>query len=484
VGYNAGVIPSTSLRIGTTAVSKELAMRRLLLPALFLPLVALAVTAPPSTRPLSAAQPLAPTFHKDVLPILQKHCQECHRPGAIAPMSLLTYTETRPWARAIANAVKTKAMPPWFADPTVGKFKNDRALDEHELATLVAWVENGGVEGDAKDAPAPVSFGDGWTIGTPDIVVTMTKPIEIPATGILDQSYVLARAHFEKDVWVKAAEVRPGNPKVVHHMKAWIRPAGSSFMAGAPEGVLYNPPPAQAGAVGGGGPQNIPVSATGYIPMQDILAKYNPGVEGQDFTTGNAAKFIAAGSDIVFEVHYTANGTPQTDQSSVGIVLADGPPRQRHLTITGTNQRQFEIPPGAANYEIKAESTIDEPAKLVWVQPHMHYRGKDYELRVVYPSGEEKVVVKVPNYRFDWQVGYELAEPIDLPTGAVLKTVSHYDNSSRNKFNPDPNKTITFGLQSWDEMNVSFMGIVIDAKADPNTAFRGGRRRPPTSQQQ
>ncbi len=215
-------------------------MRRLLLPALFLPLVAIAVTTPLSTRPLSASAfavqasadkalarqsqlataAAAPTFHKDVLPILQKHCQECHRPGAIAPMSFLTYKEARPWARAIANAVKTKAMPPWFADPTVGAFKNARALTENELTTITAWVEHGGAEGDVNDAPAPVSFGDGWTIGTPDIVVTMTKPIEIPATGILDQSYVLARAHFDKDVWVKAAEVRPGNPKVVHHMKA------------------------------------------------------------------------------------------------------------------------------------------------------------------------------------------------------------------------------------------------------------------------
>ncbi len=458
-------------------------MRRILLPAFVLPLVALAVATPMSPQPLAAATS-APTFTKDVLPILQKNCQECHRPGAIAPMSFVTYKETRPWARAIANAVKTKEMPPWFADPTVGAFKNARALTEDQLATITAWVEGGAIEGEASDAPAPVSFGDGWTIGTPDIVVTMTKPIEIPATGVVDQSYVLARAHFEKDVWVKAAEVRPGNPKVVHHMKAWIRPKGSSFMSGAPEGVLYNPPPAEAGTVGSGGPQAIPVSSTGYIPMQDILAKYNPGVAGQDFTTGNAAKFIAAGSDIVFEVHYTTNGEPQTDQSSVGIVLADGPPQQRHLTITGTNQRQFEIPPGDAHYEIKAESTVDEPAKLVWVQPHMHYRGRYYELKVVYPSGEEKMVVRVPNYRFDWQVGYELAEPVELPQGAVLKTVSYYDNSSRNKFNPDPSKTITFGLQSWDEMNVSFMGIIIDAKADPNKAFRGGRRRPPTSSQQ
>jgi mono/diheme cytochrome c family protein len=459
-------------------------MRRLLLSAFLLLAVALAVAPTLATSPLAAAAPAAPTFTKDVLPILQKNCQTCHRPGAIAPMSFLTYAETRPYAKAIVNAVRTRSMPPWFADPTVGRFKNTRVLGADDIATIAAWVEKGAPEGDAKDTPAAVDFGDGWTIGKPDIVVTMTKPIELPATGVLDQSYVLARAHFDRDVWVAAAEVRPGNPAVVHHMKAWIRPPGSSWMKDAPEGVLFNPPPAQAGTLGSAGPQTLPASSTGYIPMQDILAKYNPGVAGQDFTTGGAAKFIAAGSDIVFEVHYTTNGQAQSDRSSVGLVLAKAAPLQRHLTITGLNERRFEIPPGAANYEILAESIIDEPAKLVWVQPHMHYRGKDYALKVVYPSGEEKLVVRVPNYRFDWQVGYELAEPIDLPKGAVLKTVSHYDNSRGNKFNPDPTKTIRFGLQSWDEMNVSFMGIVIDAKADPNNAFRGGRRRPQTSPQQ
>lgn len=457
-------------------------MRRLALVALAL-LVAIAVAASLSSASTAAAAPENPTFNKDVLPILQKNCQECHRPGAIAPMSFVTYNDTRPWARSIANAVKTKAMPPWFGDPAVGRFKNARSLSDEEVATIAAWVEKGAVEGDAKDKPAPATFTDGWTIGKPDIVVTMTKDISIPATGVLDQSYVLARAHFDKDVWVKAAEVRPGNAKVVHHMKAWIRPPGSTWMKDAPEGVLYNPPPSQGGDLGSGGPQALPPSATGYIPVQDILAKYNPGVAGQDFTTGNAAKFIAAGSDIIFEVHYTANGEPQTDRSSVGIVMAPAAPAQRHLTITGLSGRNFAIPPGDANYEITADTTIGEPAKLVWVQPHMHYRGKDYDLKVVYPSGEEMDLLRVPRYRFDWQVGYELAEPIVLPRGAVLKTVSHYDNSRGNKFNPDPTKTIRFGLQSWDEMNVSFMGIIIDAKADPNKAFRE-RRRPATAQQQ
>jgi hypothetical protein len=450
-------------------------MRRSIVPALFLFLVAIAVTAPPAIQPLSAAPPAVPTFNKDVLPILQKNCQECHRTGAIAPMSFLTFKETRPYARAIAKSVLNRTMPPWFADPTVGHFENARFLSGSDIAILTAWAEKGALEGDAKDKPAPVVFVDGWTIGKPDIVVTMPKDIEIPATGVVDQSNVLVSAHFDKDVWVKSAEVLPGNPRAVHHMKAWIRPPGSSWMKDAPEGVMYRPPRGAAG-FDGVAPPPPPLSATGYRPAQDILAKYNPGVEGQEFTTGGAAKFIAAGSDIVFEVHYTATGKPETDRSSVGIVLADGPPARRHLTTTAISEREFEIPAGAPRHEVRAETIVNEPVKLVWVQPHMHYRARDYELTVVYPSGEEKTVLRVPNYRFDWQIGYELAEPLDLPKGAKFKTVAHYDNSPANKFNPDPTVNVRYGAQSWDEMHVTFVGVLIDAKSNPARTFGAARR--------
>jgi len=448
-------------------------MRRLLVPALFVSLVILSVGTPLTTSAVSAAVPAAPTFNKDILPILQKNCQGCHRPGAIAPMSFLTFKDTRPYAKAIAKAVVGRTMPPWFADPTIGHFENAKVLSEDEIATIAAWAEKGAVEGHAKDKPAPVIFNDGWTIGKPDIVVTMPKDIEIPATGVIDQSNVLVYARFEKDMWVKAAEVRPGNPRAVHHMKAWIRPPNSNWMKDAPEGALYSPP---RGAIGTDGPPQVAaLSATGYRPAQDILAKYNPGVEGQEFATGNAAKFIAAGSDIVFEVHYTATGKPETDRSSVGIVLADGPPQQRHLTTTAISARDFEIPAGAPNHEVRGETIVNEAAKLVWIQPHMHYRARNYELTIVYPTGKEETILRVPNYRFDWQVGYELAEPIDLPKGTKFKTVAHYDNSRANKFNPDPTKNVRYGAQSWDEMHVTFVGVLIDAKTNPARTFGSGR---------
>jgi hypothetical protein len=449
-------------------------MRRLLVPAFFLFLMVFAVVAPLGTSAVSAAGPSNPTFNKEILPILQRNCQECHRPGAIAPMSFLTFQETRPYARAIAKAVAGRTMPPWFADPAIGHFENAKVLSESEIATLVAWADKGAVEGNPEDRPAPRTFSEGWTIGNPDIVVTMPKDVDLPATGIIDQQNVLVYAHFEKDMWVKAAEVRPGNPRAVHHMKAWIRPPNSLWMKDAPEGVLYSPP---RGGVGTDGPPQVAaLSSTGYRPVQDILAKYNPGVEGQEFATGDAAKFIAAGSDIVFEVHYTATGKPETDRSSVGIVLADGPPRQRHLTTTAISARDFEIPAGSPDTVVRGETVVNEPAKLVWIQPHMHYRAKTYELTVVYPSGEEKTVLRVPNYRFDWQVGYELAEPLELPKGTKFKTVAHYDNSTANRFNPDPTKTVKYGAQSWDEMHVTFVGILIDAKTNPARTFAAGGR--------
>ena len=450
-------------------------MRRVILSALFAMLVAVAVAWPPSVS-VYAAPPATPTFNKDILPVLQTQCQECHRPNSIAPMSFMTYKETRPYARAIEKAVVGRTMPPWFADPSVGHFKNTKLLSEAEIELFAVWAKNGAPEGDARDKPAPVQFAEGWTIGTPDIVVQFPKAIALPATGVIDQSNLVVRARFERDMWVKAAEVKPGNAKVVHHMKAIIRPPNSTWLAHVPEGELYVP---QRGE--GLDTSTQTPSKTGPLPVQDILAKYNPGVAGQSFTVGGAAKFIAAGSDIVFEIHYTTTGKPETDRSMVGIVLAEAPPAARHLTVTGTNNGRIDIPPGEPNYQIDAEATLAADAKLVWVQPHQHYRGRYFEMHVVYPDGERKMVLRVPNYRFDWQVGYELAEPLDLPKGTRLETLGRYDNSAANKFNPDPSARVRFGLQSNDEMHVAFMGVIVDTKADPTKIFVPRRRPGPTN---
>ena len=451
-------------------------MQRVVMSAL-LAVVLIAASTWQPVGAVQAASPATPTFNKDVLPVLQRQCQECHRPNSIAPMSFMTYKDTRPYARAIEKAVVARTMPPWFADPSVGHFKNTKLLTDAEIDIISSWAKNGAPEGDPKDKPAPVEFADGWTIGKPDIIVRFPKEVHLPATGVIDQSNLVVRARFERDMWVKAAEVKPGNARVVHHMKAIIRPPNSTWLANVPEGELYVP------QRGEGGDRSTPQpSASGPLPVQDILAKYNPGVAGQNFTVGGAAKFVAAGSDIVFEIHYTTTGKPETDRSMVGIVLADAPPSVRHLTVTGTNNANIDIAPGDPNYEIQGEATLAADAKLVWVQPHQHYRGRYFEMQVEYPNGERKTVLRVPNYRFDWQVGYELAEPLDLPKGTKLLTVGRYDNSAANKFNPDPSARVRFGLQSNDEMHVAFMGVLVDATADPRGIFMRRGRPVPAAQ--
>jgi len=399
----------------------------------------------------SNAAPPTPsvTFYKDVLPVLQKQCQSCHRPGEVAPMSFLTYKETRPWASAIKSAVVTNKMPPWFADTSVGHFSNERRLTDTERATLVAWAESGAAEGDAKDRPSPVEFADGWTIGKPDIVVEMPNDIPIPATGIVNINSVFVKVNFPKDLWVQAAEIRPGNRQVVHHMKAWVQ---------YPDRTVRALNGADAPMTDGG-------------RSRDMLCKYNPGLAGQNFTVGDAAKFIPAGSDIVFETHYTSNGKATTDRSKVGIVLAKAPPKQRFFTTGALSNHTFTIPAGDPNYELKTEIVLSQPVQLTWLQPHMHMRGKSYQVRAIYPTGESEILLKVPRYDYNWQVGYEFAKPVPLPKGTRLESIAHFDNSVNNPANPDPTRDVPYGAQTWDEMSVGFFSVVVDVNTDPLLLF-------------
>jgi hypothetical protein len=402
------------------------------------------------------ANAATPTFDKDVLPILQAHCQECHRSGEMAPMSLLTYTDARPWAKAMKTAVVTEKMPPWFADPNYGHFANDRRLSKTEIDTLVAWADNGAPEGDAKDAPPPRTFQDGWNI-KPDMIIEMPKEFHVAATGTINYQNILVNAHFTEDTWVVAAEMRAGNPKVVHHMRAIVRPPNSPWMAKAIPGEAY-----EEGSDGMGGAKE----------GTDLLGKYNPGLGPQSFDIGGSAKFIPKGSDIVFNIHYTAIGTPQTDRSKVGLVFAKAPPKLRYWMSPGTPAAfNLAIPAGDSNAEVVSEVTVGvSDAKLVYIQPHMHLRGKDYELRLIYPTGETETVFK-GKWNFDWQVGYQLAKPIVLPKGTRIVAIAHYDNSANNKYNPDPAKTILWGDQNWDEMQSGFIGLVLDVNTDVNKIF-------------
>jgi mono/diheme cytochrome c family protein len=398
----------------------------------------------------------AVTFTKDVLPILQRNCQTCHRPGEIAPMSFLTYKDTKPWAKAIKAAVIARQMPPWFADPAYGHFANDRSLKDAEIKTLAGWADNGAIEGNVKDAPAPRTFHDGWNI-QPDMVIAMPLDVPLPATGTINYKSILVKANFPEDRWVIAAEMRAGNTAAVHHMRAIVRPPNSEWMKDAVPGVAYEAGDPEVGR---------------QAAESDLLGKFNPGLGDQDFSMFESAKFVPKGSDIVFSIHYTATGKAGTDKSKVGLVFAKNPPKVRYFVSDGPTGSNLVIPAGAENAEVVSEMTAQADTKLVYLQPHMHLRGKDYEVRLMFPDGKTETIFKA-KWDFNWQVGYDLAKPIDIPKGTRIIGIAHYDNSANNKFNPDPTKAIIWGNQNWDEMQNCFMGFLVDPTIpNPKTLFR------------
>ena len=405
-------------------------------------LVGTVAIAAPNTSPV--------TFNKEVLPILQKNCQECHRPGEAGPMSLLTYNEVRPWSKAIKASVVSKKMPPWFADEGSVHFAKDRRLSAADIATLTAWVDSGAPEGDPKDKPAPITFTDGWNI-KPDMIVEMPQDFHVPAKGAIKYQNILVKANFPEDTWVVAAEVRPGNASVVHHVRLDVREPGSGWMDDAVPGVAYATDD-EVGRRNGAG--------------ENLLGKYNPGLGAQDFSMGGAAKFVPKGSDIVFSMHYTPNGKETTDRTRVGLVFAKKPPESRYITLN-PSANNLTIPPGDSNAEVVHEVTVTaDNARLVYVQPHMHLRGKDYELRVIYPTQETQTIFK-GKFNFDWQQGFELEKPIPLPRGTRLVGISHFDNSANNPYNPDPTKEVVNGEQTWEEMSAVFLGVLIPRDTDP-----------------
>jgi hypothetical protein len=402
----------------------------------------------------------APTFYKDVLPILQTSCQNCHRPGEVAPMSLLTYEQARPWAAAIKKATQSKAMPPWFAEPGHAEYANakEKVLSPEALDTLARWADGGAPAGDPATAPAPRVFPTGWNIN-PDVVVEMPKAFELPARGTIHYKYIVVKTNFAEDMWVVAAEMRPGDPAVLHHGKVWVRPPGSKWMEKAEPGEAYE-----------NETQRDIIGRNSTEEGNDILGKFNPGLGPQRFDRQGAAKFIPKGSDLVFELHYTTSGKPASDVSKVGLVLTKTPPDTRYFFHAGPTALNLAIPPNDAKAEVVSELTLGENARLVYMQPHMHLRGKDFEVRVVSPEGASKTVLK-GRFDFEWQMGYELAEPVDLPKGSKLQLITHFDNSKGNRFNPNPEERVLWGPQNWDEMSNCFIGVLFDRSTAPEKVF-------------
>jgi hypothetical protein len=439
------------------------------------------------------------TFTKDVLPILQKNCQNCHRPGQVAPMSLTTYKETRPWAKAIKAAVTLRKMPPWFADPKYGHFTNDRSLNQSEIDTLVKWADSGAAEGDPKDAPAPVQWPTGgWGI-QPEVVVDL-PPHEVPGKGILEWELIALPSPFKEDTWVTSMEILPGDPSVVHHIcfsfekhkpttvynrYEWVQVPRDETGNPTPGNTGFGELPEMIIATRDVGSTEVKLTHGRPTLRQNLDFCYLPGNTYDDYRIWNAGKLVPAGSDIIVSLHYTANGSTVVDRSKIGFTVAKTPPSKKFvvqgagedtpvIVPTPTTAKAvfasaynpaFAIPPNADNYAAPPmDVTFFRDAEIVRLRPHAHVRGKSARYTLVYPDGREEVVLNVPRYDFNWQLSYGTS--LKVPKGSHLRFEFNYDNSANNKYNPDPSRWVYQGFQSWEEMMAPNLGFLLDRDAD------------------
>ncbi|HXG87533.1 MAG TPA: hypothetical protein VNJ02_04285 [Vicinamibacterales bacterium] len=427
------------------------------------------VVSPGRPEAQGARAAAAPTFAKDVAPILYKHCVSCHREGEVAPMSLITYDEARPWARSIRDNVVNGTMPPWHADPAHGKFLNERRLTTAEKETITRWVAAGSPKGDQKDLPQLPSFAKGWTIGQPDAVVGMATPYAVPAQGTIDYQYFEMPTNLTEDKWVQAMEIRPGDRSVVHHVLVYARPP--KMTRRAPAFRQANPP---------GGPLSPTMikemeaaKARGGAPNQGtsrgpLIAQIAPGTNATVFPPGTAM-LLQAGSVLTFQIHYTSNGKPSTDTTSIGFKFATQAPASEVRAAAMVNPR-FMIPAGEANHPVESGLEFLEDVTVYSIAPHTHVRGKQWEYRLTHPDGRNEVILSVPNYDFNWQTDYAFAQPLRIPKGSVLKAVAHYDNSKANKANPDSTQPVYWGDQTWEEMQYTGVMYSVDKDRVTTTA--------------
>ncbi len=400
-----------------------------------------------------------PTFYRDILPLLQAHCQVCHRAGGIAPMAFETYEGTRGYAAAIQAATQNRSMPPWFAEKGVGHFSNDPSLSDAEIATLAAWVAAKAPPGNPADAPPPKKWADRWTIPAPDMEIKMAEPVRIPAGGDIDYTYEILPTHFQEGRWVQASEILPGLPEHVHHAVVYVRPPDSRWLRHAPVGKPFTA-------------AMLTTREDRRDAMwtdSDILLVYAPGSTPDNWPTG-MAKYIPAGSDLVFQMHYTTNRKPGNDVTRVGLIFAKEPPAKRVLTLQLTNDH-FVIPPGVPDYRVEAHGTLPNDALLLSFFPHMHLRGKRFEYNIIREDKSVEPLLRV-HYHFHWQMSYRLAKPLALQAGTELQAVAWFDNSKGNPHNPDPSAAVRWGEQTYDEMMVGFFDVAVDARLDKPRYFQ------------
>jgi len=408
----------------------------------------------------------APTFTKDVAPIFYKHCTGCHHPNDIAPMSLVDYQSARPWAKAIREAVLTRKMPPWFADPRFEHFSNDARLSAAEIETVQSWVEHGAAEGDRRDLPKPPVFTEGWKLGTPDRIVDIGEDHTVTAGNDAYEHFIVP-TNFETGLWIRAAEIHPGNRRVVHHVHVNLIQGDGQTGPTTVEGMKALKTYLQVDGKLSRVREDAPVwndacaADTPDLPyvrgyQEGALASFLPGRPPDVFPDGTA-KWVPPGAKLEFVVHYARiSGPPQQDRTSVGFYLAPGPP-ERVLRRMDLRNFFFRIPPGAAAHEVRRCYTFERDKMLLSITPHMHYRGKDVRYDLVTPSGQRRTLLYVPRYNFNWQLVYRFQDPVRVEKGSLLEVTAHYDNSPNNPANPDATKAVRWGDRSEEEMMTSWI---------------------------
>jgi len=403
----------------------------------------------------------SPTFYEDVLPILEERCQVCHRPGEIAPFSLVTYRQTKAWAKLLRDSVERRKMPPWFADSCCGNFANDASLSPAQIQTITGWVTAGTPGGDPHDAPPDPRWTEGWNIAQPDLVLKMPVPVNIPEQGDVEYTYEIVPTNFREGKWVQMAEMRPSARDHVHHAVVYVRPPESTWLRGAPVGVPFT-----ASTL-----HDPRLMHEAHFTTSDLLLVYAPGSSPERFSDG-MAKYIPAHSDLIFQMHYTTNGRAARDQTSIGMVFAGETPKQRVLTLQLANERDMiPIPPNTDNYRVEVHGTLPHDALLLSLFPHMHLRGKKFEYNIVHADGSRETLLRV-HYDFYWQLSYILAQPRFLPAGTELEAIAWYDNSKNNPHNPDPDSPVQWGDQTYNEMMVGFFDVAVPASMDKPRFFQ------------
>jgi mono/diheme cytochrome c family protein len=422
------------------------------------------------------------TFNKDIAPIFFKSCAECHRQGESAPFSVLSYKDVRPWAKSIREKVASREMPPWHADPHTGEWANDRRLKQQEIDAITAWIDSGAKEGDARDLPATPQFAEGWTIGKPDVVIEMPEEFTLAGSGPDEYQYFDAPTNFTEDKYVQMAEARPGNRRVVHHVIAFVVRPGSPNMTKIPK--------EQRDKMLEMSLKNSPFYRDGYLirikpdqPVYNDANEFPPNVRGDanigDFLTGYApgsipsvwnpgvAKKIPAGATIRFQIHYSkVAGSEQKDRSKIGLIFAKQPP-EKMIKSRAASNIYFQIPPGAERHKVTAFWKPSVDITIHSLSPHMHYRGSAMEYKVAYPDGRSETLLNVPKYSFNWQMTYNPKRLLHIPAGSKIEVTAYFDNSAKNKLNPDPTKPVRHGEPTYDEMMMGFMEYVAEKPKQP-----------------